>query len=297
MTVYQQTLGHLAREPRVWALTGVAGFIGSNLLRQLLLSGQRVVGLDNFVTGYRHNLGAVEAEVGPERWTRFRLVEGDLRNPEICQRAVNGVDYVLHQAALGSVPLSLERPDETHAVNVTGFLNLLQAARDAGVCRFVYASSCAIYGDDPESPKREERLGRSLSPYATSKHLNELYADVFERCYHVSTVGLRYFNVYGPRQDPQGAYAAVIPKWIEALVRGDEVRIFGDGLASRDFVFVQDVVQANVLAATSVLGAESDALVCNIGTVSTARWSDMKISFSPSRNAMKSSARMQSPVK
>ncbi len=266
MTVYEQRLEALAREPRIWAVTGLAGFIGSNLLRQLLMSGQRVMGLDNFATGYRHNLAEVEAEVGPERWAQFRLIEGDIRDPDVCRQVVAGADYVLHQAALGSVPLSLERPEETHAVNVTGFINMLQAARDARVRRFVYASSCAVYGDDADSPKVEARLGRSISPYATSKHMNELYADVFEHCYGVSTVGLRYFNVYGRRQDPQGAYAAVIPKWIDALLRGDEIRIFGDGQTSRDFVFVQDVVQANLLAATASARPEAGALVCNVGT-------------------------------
>ncbi len=265
MIRFEQTLAEVAREPRTWAVTGVAGFIGSNILRQLLLSGQRVVGLDNFVTGYHHNLDEVAKEVGAKLWARFRLVTGDIRDPQACREVTDGADYVLHQAALGSVPLSLERPDETHAVNVTGFINMLQAARAAGVRRLVYASSCAVYGDDPESPKLEERLGPSISPYATSKHMNELYADVFARCYDIATVGLRYFNVYGRRQDPQGAYAAVIPRWIDAILQQQEVRIFGDGRNSRDFVYVQDVVQANILAA-SLPGSVRGALVCNVGT-------------------------------
>jgi UDP-N-acetylglucosamine/UDP-N-acetylgalactosamine 4-epimerase len=265
MTVYQQRLDTLSQAPRTWAVTGVAGFIGSNLLQQLLITGQRVVGLDNFVTGHRRNLVDVERTVGPVAWGRFQLMEGDIRDPDVCQRALAGVDAVLHQAALGSVPLSLERPDQTHAVNVTGFVNILQAARAARVSRVVYASSCAVYGDDAESPKLEERLGRSLSPYATSKHLNELYADVFARCYGLTSVGLRYFNVYGRRQDPNGAYAAVIPKWIDALLRGESVQIHGDGQTSRDFVQVQDVVQANLLAATADLQPET-AAVCNVGT-------------------------------
>jgi UDP-N-acetylglucosamine 4-epimerase len=267
MTRYQQRLAMLTEIPGTWVVTGVAGFIASNLLQQLLLAGQRVVGLDNFVTGHRRNLAEVEEEVGPQRWANFRLVEGDIRDATLCARVVAGADYVLHQAALGSVPLSLERPDETHAVNVTGFINLLQAARSAGVKRVVYASSCAVYGDDPAPAKVEAQIGHALSPYATSKHMNELSADVFARCYGLSAVGLRYFNVYGRRQDPNGAYAAVIPKWIAALLEGQPVQIHGDGKTSRDFVSVMDVVQANILAATADgLDPARGGVVCNVGT-------------------------------
>lgn len=247
-------------------MTGVAGFIGSHLLQRLLLAGQTVVGLDNFTTGHRRNLADVEGAVGPSRWAKFRFIEGDIRDPDACERALAGADVVLHQAALASVPLSLERPEETHAVNVTGFFNVLEAARAARVRRVVYASSSAVYGDDPTSPKVEEQIGRALSPYATSKHVNELYADVFGRCYGLSSVGLRYFNVYGPRQDPNGAYAAVIPKWFEAFRQGDQVRIHGDGGTSRDFVYVADVVQVNLLAATAELEDGATSLVCNVGT-------------------------------
>jgi len=266
MSFYEQRLQTLTAKPLTWAVTGVAGFIGSNLLQRLLTAEQRVVGLDNYVTGHRRNLAEVEREVGPARWKNFRMIDGDIRDPDVCRRAFDGADCVLHQAALGSVPLSLERPDETHAANVTGFINVLQAARSSRVRRFVYASSCAVYGEDPDSPKVEEQIGRSISPYATSKHMNELYADVFGRCYELSTVGLRYFNVYGRRQDPNGAYAAVIPKWIDAILAGDVVRIHGDGETSRDFVCVQDVVQANILAATAEPPPKEAPAVCNIGT-------------------------------
>ena len=266
MTVYQKRLDDLAAEPRDWTVTGVAGFIGSNILQRLLVAGQRVIGLDNFVTGSRRNLRDVEAEVGPERWRNFRFLEGDIRDLSKCQAACKGSDFVLHQAALGSVPLSIERPDDTHAVNVTGFLNVLQAAREGRVGRFVYASSCAVYGDDAGSPKIEDRLGRSLSPYATTKRIDELYADVFSRCYDRATVGLRYFNVYGSRQDPNGAYAAVIPKWLAALSQGEAITIYGDGKTSRDFCFVQDVVQANILAATAPISGDLGSAVLNIGT-------------------------------
>ncbi len=267
MTVYRQRLDELGGDPRTWAVTGVAGFIGSNILQGLLAAGQRVVGLDNLATGSRQNLAEVEREVGPEHWRNFRFVEGDIRDPETCQALCAGADFVLHQAALGSVPLSMEHPEQTHAANVTGFLNVLMAARNAGVRRFVYASSCAVYGDDPSSPKLEERVGHSISPYATSKRMNELYADVFSRSYRLATVGLRYFNIYGRRQDPNGAYAAVIPKWMAAMLQGEEITIYGDGQTSRDFCFVQDVVQANILAATAAkAGGTEGGLVCNIGT-------------------------------
>jgi UDP-N-acetylglucosamine/UDP-N-acetylgalactosamine 4-epimerase len=251
MTAYDDTKALLRSQPRRWLLTGVAGFIGSNLLQALLELDQTVVGLDNFATGQRANLEAVRAAVSPARWARFRLLEGDVASPEVCARALEGVERILHQAALGSVPRSIEQPLETNAANVTGQLALLEAARRAGVQRFVYASSSSVYGDDPSLPKVEERLGRALSPYAVSKQTDELYASVYGRLHGLETVGLRYFNVFGPRQDPEGAYAAVIPRWTTALVRGDEVRIHGTGETSRDFCYVANVVQANLLAATT----------------------------------------------
>lgn len=235
---------------RTWLVTGVAGFIGSNLLEALLRLGQRVVGLDNFATGHRSNLTEVEALVGPEAWSRFRFIEGDIRSLDDCAAACAGADVVLHQAALGSVPRSIADPLATHATNVTGFLNMLVAARDAKVKRFVYAASSAAYGDHPGLPKVEELIGRPLSPYGAGKHMNELYADVFGRCYGLSTMGLRYFNVFGPRQDPQGAYAAVIPAWLAAMLGSQPVYINGDGLTSRDFCFIDNVIQANLRAGT-----------------------------------------------
>jgi UDP-N-acetylglucosamine 4-epimerase len=235
---------------RTWLVTGVAGFIGSNLLEALLRHGQSVVGLDNFSTGFRHNLDQVRAAVGAEAWRHFTFIEGDIRDLATCRRACEGVDVVLHQAALGSVPRSIEDPIASHASNVTGFLQMLVAARDAQVKRFVYAASSAAYGDWPGLPKVEHQIGRPLSPYGAGKHMNELYADVFGRCYGLETVGLRYFNVFGPRQDPAGAYAAVIPKWVGAMLAGETVYINGDGETARDFCYIENVVQANVLAGT-----------------------------------------------
>lgn len=237
--------------PARWLVTGGAGFIGSNLVQELLDLGQRVVVLDNFSTGYHHNLEAVKEDVGPVAAARLQLVEGDIRKLADCRQAVNGVDIVLHQAALGSVPRSVEDPLETNAVNVDGFLTMLVAARDAGVRRFVYAASSATYGDDPGLPKTEDVIGRPLSPYAVTKHVNELYADMFGRVYGLDTIGLRYFNVFGPRQDPAGAYAAVIPRWFEELSHGRPCHINGDGETSRDFCYIANVVQANLLAATT----------------------------------------------
>ena len=241
----------IAKSERAWLVTGCAGFIGSNLLEALLRLGQRVTGLDNFATGHRHNLEQVREAVGAEAWSRFRFIEGDIRSLETCREACKGAEYVLHQAALGSVPRSIDDPITSHDTNVTGFLNMLVAARDAGVKRMVYAASSAAYGDWPGLPKVEETIGRPLSPYGAGKHMNELYADVFGRCYGFQTVGLRYFNVFGPRQDPEGAYAAVIPKWIAAMLRGEIVYIYGDGETSRDFCYIDNVVQANLLAATA----------------------------------------------
>ena len=236
--------------PRRWLVTGVAGFIGSNLLQSLLDADQQVVGLDNLATGKLANLDEVRESVGPARWARFRFLEGDVASPEVCREAVAEVDAILHQAALGSVPRSIEEPLDSNAANVTGHLALLEAARRAGVRRFVYASSSSVYGDSPTMPKVEGELGSPLSPYAVTKMANELYAATYGHLHGMETVGLRYFNVFGPRQDPEGAYAAVIPKWIAALIAGEEVRINGTGDISRDFCYVKNVVQANLLAAT-----------------------------------------------
>jgi UDP-N-acetylglucosamine 4-epimerase len=249
-TTIEELTEPLRRAPKCWLVTGVAGFIGSNLLEALLNLGQRVVGLDNYSTGRRENLVQVRETAGPERWKAFRQIEGDTRDFETCRRAVEGVDYVLHQAALGSVPRSLENPGASHANNVSGFLNMLVAARDGGVRRFVYASSSSVYGDHPALSKKEAHVGRCLSPYAATKRANELYAEVFGRCYGLETVGLRYFNVFGPRQDPEGHYAAVIPKWIATIIKNAPIFINGDGETSRDFCYVANVVQANLLAAT-----------------------------------------------
>jgi UDP-N-acetylglucosamine 4-epimerase len=251
MTRYQQVRRQLLQTPATWLITGVAGFIGSNLLETLLKLDQRVVGLDNFATGYQRSLDEVRTLVSPAQWARFRFIEGDIRSIEDCRRACDGVDYVLHQAALGSVPRSVADPVATNAANVTGFLNMLVAARDAKVMRFVYAASSSTYGDHPALPKVEDAIGKPLSPYAVTKYVNELYAEVFARCYGFNTIGLRYFNVFGPRQDPDGAYAAVIPKWTAAMIKGEQVFINGDGDTSRDFCFVDNAVQANLLAATT----------------------------------------------
>ena len=238
-------------ETHHWLVTGCAGFIGSNLLQALLSANQKVTGLDNFATGHQRNLDEVQSLVTPAQWQRFRFIEGDIRNPEHCQQAVAGADYVLHQAALGSVPRSLADPVTTNEVNISGFLNMLVAARDAGVKRFVYAASSSTYGDHPALPKVEANIGKPLSPYAITKYVNELYADVFSRSYGFHSIGLRYFNVFGPRQDPNGAYAAVIPKWTAAMIAGDKVVINGDGETSRDFCFVDNAIQANLRAALS----------------------------------------------
>lgn len=239
----------LKAEPKVWLVTGCAGFIGSNLLEALLLHGQVVVGLDNFATGFQHNLDEVQRSVGTENWQRFRFIEGDIRDLAVCQQACAGVDYVLHQAALGSVPRSINDPLTTNAVNINGHLNMLVAARDAQVQSFVYAASSSTYGDHPALPKVEETIGNPLSPYAVTKYVNELYASVFARTYGFETIGLRYFNVFGKRQTPDGAYAAVIPKWIGAMIRNQPVVINGDGETSRDFCYIENVIQMNILAA------------------------------------------------
>jgi UDP-N-acetylglucosamine 4-epimerase len=241
-----------------WLVTGAAGFIGSHLVERLLRLNQVVVGLDNFATGHRANLADVEAAVGADAWSRFFLLEGDIRDPEICRRAMNGVDHVLHQAALGSVPRSIADPLTTNAVNIGGFLNVLDAARLAGVRSFVYAASSSTYGNEPNLPKLEDRIGSPLSPYAVTKLVNEQYAAVYRRTYDFRATGLRYFNVFGPRQDPNGAYAAVIPRWMAAVTAGEPILINGDGLTSRDFCFIDNVVQANLLASVADLDATGE---------------------------------------
>jgi UDP-N-acetylglucosamine 4-epimerase len=265
MTPYQQLLQTLPASPKTWLVTGVAGFIGSNLLEALLKLDQRVVGLDNFATGYQHNLDEVQSLVTKTQWANFHFIKGDIRQLEDCQQAMKWtqadgiandekqslpVDFVLHQAALGSVSRSLIDPITTNSANITGFLNMLVAARDAQVKSFTYAASSSSYGDHPALPKKEENIGKPLSPYAVTKYVNELYADVFSKCYGFHTIGLRYFNVFGPRQNPNGAYAAVIPKWVSSLLKDDTVYINGDGETSRDFTFIQNAIQANLLAAT-----------------------------------------------
>lgn len=262
MSRYESILGEIAAQPKTWLITGVAGFIGSNLLETLLKADQIVIGLDNFSTGHQRNLDEVRARVSPLQWRNFRMVRGDIRDLAICRDVCVGIDYVLHQAALGSVPRSLENPIATHESNISGFLNMLVAARDAGVTSFTYAASSSTYGDHPDLPKQEDRIGNPLSPYAVTKYVNELYADVFSRCYGFHTIGLRYFNVFGQRQDPEGAYAAVIPKWTAAMIQGETVFINGDGETSRDFCFIENAVQANLLAASA--GDEAKNQVYNV---------------------------------
>ncbi len=250
---------------RSWLVTGAAGFIGSNLVEALLALDQYVVGLDNFETGHRHNLEQVRMAVGEHRWGRFKMVEGDICDRGVCAAAVMGVDIALHQAALGSVPRSLADPLRSHDVNVTGFINMLDAARVAGVARFIYAASSSTYGDEPTLPKREERIGVPLSPYASTKLVNEIYASVYARAYGLRSIGLRYFNVFGPRQDPNGAYAAVIPRWVAAMIEGRTVAIYGDGSTSRDFCYVANAVQANLAAALAPNEAQDQVYNVAIG--------------------------------
>jgi len=261
---YEQLRRELAAQPKTWLVTGVAGFIGSNLMEALLDLGQTVVGIDNFATGHRHNVDAV-LSIDGDFARRFRFINGDIRDLEACRDACAGVDYVLHQAALGSVPRSIRDPITTAQVNVDGFLNMIVAARDARVKRFVYASSSSVYGDERTLPQVEEKTGRPLSPYAATKVANEMFAAVFQRTYGLETIGLRYFNVFGPRQDPEGQYAAVIPRWIASLMRGEPCRIFGDGETSRDFCHIANAVEANLLAATAPAQATETAynVACN----------------------------------
>ncbi|CAA0083765.1 UDP-N-acetylglucosamine 4-epimerase [BD1-7 clade bacterium] len=269
MSRYQEIVQTLQETPRVWLVTGVAGFIGSNLLETLLKLDQVVVGLDNFSTGHQHNLDEVRALVPDDQWQRFRFIEGDICSLGDCQKAVEGVDYVLHQAALGSVPRSITDPITTNMNNISGFLNMLVAARDAGVKSFTYAASSSTYGDHPALPKVEENIGNPLSPYAVTKYVNELYADVFARTYGFNCIGLRYFNVFGRRQDPDGAYAAVIPKWTAALIKGEAVFINGDGETSRDFCYIDNTVQMNILAATAEASAKNEVYNVAVGDRTT----------------------------
>ena len=269
MTAYSKLLKKISKESNTWLITGVAGFIGSNLLEHLLKLNQRVIGLDNFATGHQHNLDEVQAEVSPEQWAGFSFIEGDIRNLDDCQKACAGVDYVLHQAALGSVPRSINDPITSNATNISGFLNMLVAARDARVKSFTYAASSSTYGDHPALPKVEENIGKPLSPYAVTKYVNELYADVFAKTYGFNTIGLRYFNVFGKRQDPNGAYAAVIPKWTASMIQGDDVFINGDGETSRDFCFIENTVQMNLLAATAPEEAKNQVYNVALGDRTT----------------------------
>jgi len=248
---FQLVQQELLESPKAWLVTGCAGFIGSNLIETLLFLNQNVIGLDNFSTGHQCNLDEVKLNVSGEQWQRFTFIEGDIREFSDCQRAMEGVDYVLHQAALGSVPRSIADPITTNASNITGFVNMLTAAKEASIETFVYAASSSTYGDHPALPKVEDNIGKPLSPYAVTKYVNELYADVFFKTYGLNSVGLRYFNVFGRRQDPNGAYAAVIPKWTSAMLNQDEIFINGDGETSRDFCFIENAVQANILAAVS----------------------------------------------
>ena len=269
MNQYQTVCEQLKYAPKTWLITGVAGFIGSNLLETLLKLDQKVVGLDNFATGYQHNLDEVKGCVSEAQWSNFNFIEGDIRQFADCQTACNGVDYVLHQAALGSVPRSIVDPITTNDTNISGFLNMLTAARDAHVSSFSYAASSSTYGDHPGLPKVEENIGNPLSPYAVTKYVNELYADVFARSYGFKAIGLRYFNVFGQRQDPNGAYAAVIPKWTASMIAGNDVFINGDGETSRDFCFIENTVQANILAATAADEAKNQVYNVAVGDRTT----------------------------
>lgn len=258
MAAFDELQNLLKTQPSTWLVTGAAGFIGSNLVEHLLRLKQNVVGMDNFATGHQYNLHQIEELVDEDEWNCFRFIEGDIRSYDECLAAFAGVDLVLHQGALGSVPRSIEDPIGSHDANVSGTVHMLQAASKSGIKRFVYASSSSVYGDSPTLPKIESEIGECLSPYAATKLADEIYAGVFAKCYGIQTVGLRYFNVFGPRQDPNGAYAAVIPKWIAAMLEGEDIFINGDGETSRDFCHVKNVIQANLLAATQQLGEGSN---------------------------------------
>jgi UDP-N-acetylglucosamine 4-epimerase len=282
MPTYEALQERIKAQTNTWLITGVAGFIGSNLLEALLKLNQRVIGLDNFAAGRPENLAEVRDAVGTSRWKQFRFIEGDIRDPGDCREACRSARYVLHEAALGSVPASVEDPVSYNESNIGGFLNVLVAARDAGVTRFVYAGSSATYGDDPGLPKREESIGNPLSPYGLTKCVNELYAGLFARCYEFDSIGLRYFNVFGPRQDPNGAYAAVIPQWIGSMLNGESVYINGDGETSRDFCHVDNVVQANLLAAT----CEDEAAVNQVYNVALGEKTTLNELFQIIRQAL-----------
>ncbi|WP_429156660.1 NAD-dependent epimerase/dehydratase family protein [Aeromonas allosaccharophila] len=269
MSRYDIIQQQLLDSPKAWLVTGVAGFIGSNLLEKLLKMNQTVIGLDNFSTGHKYNLDEVRSLVSTEQWTRFHFIKGDIRDYSTCQQAVKDVDYVLHQAALGSVPRSIADPITTNATNITGFLNMLHASKEAQVQSFTYAASSSTYGDHPALPKVEENIGNPLSPYAVTKYVNELYAGVYARTYDFKTIGLRYFNVFGMRQDPKGAYAAVIPKWTAAMIKGEDVFINGDGETSRDFCYIDNVVQINILAATATDNAKNKVYNVAVGDRTT----------------------------
>lgn len=269
MTKYDEVKAQLLAEPKAWLVTGVAGFIGSNLLETLLRLNQRVVGLDNFATGHQRNLDEVQGLVTAEQWSHFHFIKGDIRQLDDCRAACVNVDFVLHQAALGSVPRSINDPVTTNAVNIDGFLNMLVAARDANVKSFTYAASSSTYGDHPALPKVEVNIGNPLSPYAVTKYVNELYASVFARTYGFNCIGLRYFNVFGRRQDPEGAYAAVIPKWTAAMIQNDAVFINGDGETSRDFCYIDNTVQMNLLAATAADDAKNEVYNVAVGDRTT----------------------------
>lgn len=269
MSQFEHVRTQICKDPKTWLITGVAGFIGSNLLETLLKSGQQVIGLDNFATGHKRNLDEVRCLVAPEQWQKFSFIEGDIRNLKDCQSATEGVDYVLHQAALGSVPRSIKDPVTSNEVNINGFLNMVIASRDAEVSSFTYAASSSTYGDHPALPKVEENIGSPLSPYAVTKYVNELYADVFARTYGFQAIGLRYFNVFGCRQDPDGAYAAVIPKWTAALIKGETVFINGDGETSRDFCFIDNVIQINLLAALAPVASKNEVYNVAVGDRTT----------------------------
>ncbi|GAA6204813.1 NAD-dependent epimerase/dehydratase family protein [Thalassotalea sp. SU-HH00458] len=269
MSKFEQVKTELINTPKTWLVTGVAGFIGSNLLEMLLKLNQTVIGLDNFATGYQQNLDEVKSLVTENQWQTFSFIEGDIRDFDTCIKASKDVDYVLHQAALGSVPRSIADPITTNSANITGFLNMLEAAKQNNVASFVYAASSSTYGDHPALPKVEENIGNPLSPYAVTKYVNELYADVYSRTYGFKCIGLRYFNVFGRRQDPDGAYAAVIPKWTAAMIKGEQVFINGDGLTSRDFCYIENTVQMNILAATAQDDAKAHVYNVAVGDRTT----------------------------
>lgn len=269
MSRYEEVKSQLKQAPKTWLVTGVAGFIGSNLLEHLLLLNQKVIGLDNFSTGHQHNLDEVKGMVSGEQWQNFSFIEGDIRNVETCQQAVSGIDYVLHQAALGSVPRSIADPIMTNSANITGFLNMLTAAKEEKVSSFTYAASSSTYGDHPALPKVEENIGKPLSPYAVTKYVNELYATVFSSTYDFHSIGLRYFNVFGKRQDPNGAYAAVIPKWTATMLENEDLYINGDGETSRDFCFIENTIQMNILAATASKESKNEVYNVAVGDRTT----------------------------